>query len=253
MLRPNSRCVGRHRRDGGEDEQSDGQRDAGADEVTRDVHQGQLAVADIPVGRALPGVRSAPGRDTGRGLNGDVGFPGDPARRCRLCRADLGLRDAHGYSLPPPRSAARCALHQVAYAKRNCREGWDCRPRGSFAHEKCKFNVRWGGSSPMGSPAVKYRTTHVEAADQEEPPTACTPPSTWMISPVVIGKRSLKSATQAFATALASWTSHPSGARPSQVSSKAEKPGIDLAAIVLTGPAATRFTRMPRGPSCLAR
>ena len=36
---------------------------------------------------------------------------------------------------------------------------------------------------------------------QAEPPTAWTPPSTWRISPVVIGKRSLKSATQALATA----------------------------------------------------
>ena len=44
--------------------------------------------------------------------------------------------------------------------------------------------------------------------------------------------------------------SRPSPAAPgcAQASSKAEKPGIDLAAIVFTGPAATRFTRMPSGP-----
>ena len=46
---------------------------------------------------------------------------------------------------------------------------------------------------------------------------------------------------------LESWMSQPSGARSAQVSSKALNPGIDLAAMVRTGPAATRFTRMPRG------
>ena len=37
------------------------------------------------------------------------------------------------------------------------------------------------------------------------------------------------------------------------MSSNRAKPGIDLAAIVRTGPAATRLQRIPDGPSSLAR
>ena len=82
---------------------------------------------------------------------------------------------------------------------------------------------------------------------------AWNPPSTWMISPVVCGNQSDSSATVLRATPAESFTSQPSGARSSHTSSKALNPGIDLAAIVRTGPAATRFTRMPRGPSSRAR
>ena len=45
----------------------------------------------------------------------------------------------------------------------------------------------------------------------------------------------------------------PSGARSSQMSSNSAKPGMHLAAIVCTGPAATRLKRMFCGPSSLAR
>ena len=48
-------------------------------------------------------------------------------------------------------------------------------------------------------------------------------------------------------------TSHPSGARVPQASSKAAKPGMLLAAMVRIGPAATMFTRMSSPPSERAR
>ena len=76
---------------------------------------------------------------------------------------------------------------------------------------------------------------------------------TWMISPEVAGNQSENNATQPRAIGSESVTSHPSGARPSQLSSKILNPGIDFAAIVFTGPPAIRFERMPRGPSSLAR
>ena len=75
-----------------------------------------------------------------------------------------------------------------------------------------------------------------------------------MISPVVLGNQSESSATQERATESASaFTSHPSGLRSSHTSSNREKPGMDLAASVLIGPAATRFTRIPLGPRSRAR
>src|SRR5205814_8318570 len=70
----------------------------------------------------------------------------------------------------------------------------------------------------------------------------------------VFGNQSESSATHALATA--SWsprTSQPSGARSSHTSSNRAKPGIDRAASVRIGPAATRFTRIPRGPRSRAR
>jgi len=74
-----------------------------------------------------------------------------------------------------------------------------------------------------------------------------------MISPVVSGNQSERRATQARATALESLMSHPRGARSAHTSSNFENPGIDLAAMVRTGPAATRFTRTPCPPSSRAR
>ena len=73
------------------------------------------------------------------------------------------------------------------------------------------------------------------------------------MEPVVTGSQSDSSAHTVFATGTGSSTFQPSGARPSQASSNAAKPGIDLAAIVRTGPAAQRFTRMPFGPRSRAR
>src|SRR5699024_1666253 len=84
-------------------------------------------------------------------------------------------------------------------------------------------------------------------------PIACTPPSTWRISPVVAGNQSERSIVQAFAVGTGSPTSQPSGARSSQDSSNCSKPGMDFAAVVLIGPAATRLQRTPFGPRSRAR
>ncbi len=82
---------------------------------------------------------------------------------------------------------------------------------------------------------------------------AWKPPSTWTISPVVAGNQSESSATHALAVGTASVTSQPSGAFSDHTSSKVLNPGIDLAAIVLMGPAATRLTRMRLAPRSRAR
>ena len=52
---------------------------------------------------------------------------------------------------------------------------------------------------------------------------------------------------------LGSDRSQPSGARFGHSPSKSSKPGMLMAAIVFSGPAATRFTRIPRGPRSRAR
>ena len=65
---------------------------------------------------------------------------------------------------------------------------------------------------------------------------------------MVAGSQSLSSATIVRDTAVGSVTSQPRGARLAQASSNSEKPGMERAAMVLTGPADTRFTRMPCGP-----
>src|SRR5262247_3086530 len=89
--------------------------------------------------------------------------------------------------------------------------------------------------------------------DPLQAPIACTPPSTCTISPVVRGNQSDSSATTARAGGSGSDRSHPIGARVDQTPSNSSNPGIDLAAIVRTGPAATRFTRTPDGPRSRAR
>src|SRR5690606_10061216 len=84
-------------------------------------------------------------------------------------------------------------------------------------------------------------------------PTACTPPSTMIIDPVVLGSQSDSTAHTDLATGVGSVTSHPSGALSPQLLSSSLKPGIDLAAMVRTGPAETRFTRIPLGPRSRAK
>ena len=79
-------------------------------------------------------------------------------------------------------------------------------------------------------------------------PIAWKPPSTCTISPVVAGNQSESRATQAFAAGSASLTSQPSGDRLPHSSSKRSKPGIDFAAVVRIGPAATMLQRMPLRP-----
>src|SRR5674476_959959 len=74
-----------------------------------------------------------------------------------------------------------------------------------------------------------------------------------MISAVVAGNQSEKSATHAFAAGTASLTSQPNGAAVSHEFSKVSNPGTEFAAVVRTGPAATRFTRTPLGPRSRAQ
>src|SRR6478672_11532048 len=82
-------------------------------------------------------------------------------------------------------------------------------------------------------------------------PIAWTPP--WTISPVVAGNQSESRAAQALAAGTGSLTSQPSGARSSQTFSNCSKPGIDFAAVVRIGPAATRLQRTFLGPRSRAR
>src|SRR5699024_12723168 len=84
-------------------------------------------------------------------------------------------------------------------------------------------------------------------------PIAWTPPSTWMISPVVAGNQSESRAATARAVGSGLSTSHPSGARSGQAPSISPNPGIDLAAVVRIGPAETRLHRIPAGPRSRAR
>ncbi len=81
----------------------------------------------------------------------------------------------------------------------------------------------------------------------------CTPPSTWMISPVVFGKKSESSATMPRPAGSGSAMSHWSGERLSQTLASSPKPGMDLAAMEPMGPAETRLQRMFRGPRSRAR
>ena len=58
-------------------------------------------------------------------------------------------------------------------------------------------------------------------------PTACTPPSTCTISPVVAGNQSDSSAAHARAAGSGSVIDQPSGARSDQTSSNFSNPGMD--------------------------
>jgi len=71
--------------------------------------------------------------------------------------------------------------------------------------------------------------------------------------PVVAGNQSESSATHARAGASGLLMSQPSGARSAHTPSNFSKPGMDFAAIVFSGPAATRFTRTRCGPRSRAR
>jgi hypothetical protein len=70
---------------------------------------------------------------------------------------------------------------------------------------------------------------------------------------VVAGNQSESSATQARAVGSGSVMLQPSGARVPHTSSNRSKPGMDFAAMVRSGPAATRFTRTPFSPRSRAR
>src|SRR5665213_871716 len=104
-----------------------------------------------------------------------------------------------------------------------------------------------------GTPESQPGRRSVVQPDGDQLPMAWTPPSTWMISPVVLGNQSESSATIARAAGSASLTSQVIGARASQIAASSSKPGIPLAAIVLIGPAETRLTRMFCLPRSRAR
>src|SRR5690242_16043259 len=74
-----------------------------------------------------------------------------------------------------------------------------------------------------------------------------------MTSPEVARNRSDSRATPALAAGAKSLLSQPSGARSFQLFSNASAPGMLRIAIDFSGPAETRLTRIPRGPSCRAR
>jgi len=74
-----------------------------------------------------------------------------------------------------------------------------------------------------------------------------------MISPVVEGNQSLKSATALRATGVESLTFQPSGARAPQMSSNAANDGIDFAAMVRIGPEAIKLQRIFLGPRAFAK
>src|SRR5699024_7698507 len=84
-------------------------------------------------------------------------------------------------------------------------------------------------------------------------PVEWKPPSTWTISPVVAGNQSESRATMALPAGVASVWSQPRGARSLHMSSRVPKPGIEVAAVVLSGPAETRLTRTPSSPKYWAR
>src|SRR5690606_5853074 len=104
--------------------------------------------------------------------------------------------------------------------------------------------------APAPPPAAASSDARASAGDRA---IAWAPPSTWTISPVVAGNQSDSSATQARATGSGSRTSQPRGARLAQASSMASKWGMERAASVRSGPAATRLTRTRRGPRSRAR
>ena len=79
-------------------------------------------------------------------------------------------------------------------------------------------------------------------------PMAWKPPSTWIISPVVIFDQSLNRKQTIWPTGVASDSDQPSGARFSQLPESWSKPGMFLPAMVRIGPAETVLTRMPCGP-----
>ena len=98
-------------------------------------------------------------------------------------------------------------------------------------------------------------STHV-VADQRhpQPPIAWAPPSTCTIDPVVAGNQGDNRAMQARAVGSAVVDVPPQWRLLAPTSLLySEKPGMPLAAGVWMGPAATRLTRTPRGPSSRAR
>ena len=156
-----------------------------------------------------------------------------PRRHQRAAHGRAGARARTGAhrGTPGPVGGLGCADDRELAARIRCGELDD------RAEE-----VRAGGGdqrprqAPRRQPRGGSTTTRRRLQSRLRSAMAWKPPSTWTISPVVFGNQSDSRATHALATASASArTSQPSGARSSHTSSNCEKPGIDLAAIVLIG------------------
>src|SRR5699024_6367473 len=146
------------------------------------------------------------------------GLPGPQCRRAQHDVADQTLSDEVGGPAPRLRAPRRGEL-----------------PREVAGAGRLRFRV------PQENEGGHYC------------PIAWTPPSTWMISPVVAGTQSESSAATARAVGSGLSTSHPSGARSGQAPCISPNPGIDLAAGARVGPAETRLHRIPAGPRSRAR
>ena len=89
-----SRGVHRHRGELRQEEQREGEGDAGADEVAADLDERELLVGDGAVRRATGGPPGLAGA-TERGSDQEVRVAGHGVDRRRLARLDLRIRDAH--------------------------------------------------------------------------------------------------------------------------------------------------------------
>ena len=198
---------------------------------------------DSPGGRAV--ILGDTGRNFAAGMSGGVAYVYDEdGRFAERCNA-FGERRVRTRRIDALQHGIGEYLERPTSAHRN------------FTTEKIEAvleELTRSRGTHHGATEVPRSTDDEDAHDRGgQAPIAWYPPSTWIIDPVVAGNQSDSSATVERATADASFTSHPSGARPSQVSSKREKPGIDFAAMVRIGPAATRLQRIFCGPSARAR
>ena len=175
------------------------------------------------------------------------------AHRCRSGPRPLSEPSATRNTPWEPGAGEESGLHEgsrgcarrVSASGRLCGlSSWRCgKPRGVATLRRLEKALRGASEGEQGPlPASSPRTSggRSQVALGTSHAIACTPPSTWTISPVVIGNQSDSNATHARATGSLSVTSHPEAHGRAQVSSNALKLGIDFAAIVRTGPAATR-------------
>jgi hypothetical protein len=118
---------------------------------------------------------------------------------------------------PRPRLSRRCAM------------GTPRRGRSPPAHSGSALPTWWhlrrepvgarSGSRSVSRNAAGIRCPPISeravdaSAIAAQAPVECRPPSTWIISPVVLGKKSLSSATTALAAGVMSFGSQPNGAR----------------------------------------
>ena len=127
----------------------------------------------------------------------------DLAQDQRGHRADGGVDDDDGQEDgqdAPGRARRSVSMRRAVPFWTRC-----CRTARSWRMERMPLQPP-PRPPPMAWPRILMPATYcrlsADPVGQAEPPTAWTPPSTWRISPVVIGKRSLKRARQALATAV---------------------------------------------------